>query len=168
MPLPHPTYFLLIAHYFNPSILGPILEFLDEWGTENLDMVDIREIANPKTTKVFVNGNWVGVHRDPEDLIGKYVLTMCAYVCIRFCRCLRVVGSVDSCHKQTITFPLTLTLFLSLRVLISLFFFTLLLILLHFILFLSLSCCLFLLLLSLRSLFLPLTTSFPYPLLQVV
>ena len=55
-----------------PPGLGPILEFLDEWGTENLDMVDIREIANPKTTKVFVNGNWVGVHRDPEDLISKY------------------------------------------------------------------------------------------------
>lgn len=36
-------------------------------------MVDIREIANPKTTKVFVNGNWVGVHRDPEDLIGKLI-----------------------------------------------------------------------------------------------
>lgn len=48
------------------------MEFLDEWGTENLDMVDIREIANPKTTKVFVNGNWVGVHRDPEDLISKF------------------------------------------------------------------------------------------------
>ena len=53
-------------------VTGPILEFLDEWGTENLDMVDIREIANPKTTKVFVNGNWVGVHRDPEDLISKF------------------------------------------------------------------------------------------------
>ena len=50
---------------------GPILEFLDEWGTENLDMVDIREMSNPKTTKVFVNGNWVGVHRDPDDLIGR-------------------------------------------------------------------------------------------------
>ena len=36
-------------------------------------MVDIREIANPKTTKVFVNGNWVGVHRDPEDLISKTI-----------------------------------------------------------------------------------------------
>ena len=39
-------------------------------------MVDIREIANPKTTKVFVNGNWVGVHRDPEDLIGKLIYLM--------------------------------------------------------------------------------------------
>jgi DNA-directed RNA polymerase II subunit RPB2 len=46
------------------------LEFLDEWGTETLDMVDIREIANPKTTKIFVNGNWVGVHRDPDLLVA--------------------------------------------------------------------------------------------------
>ena len=58
------------------------MEFLDEWGTENLDMVDIREIANPKTTKVFVNGNWVGVHRDPEDLIGKI---RTSNVCVRAC-----------------------------------------------------------------------------------
>ena len=81
-PLPSPSSYLLFIHDKPPStshthpphyrVTGPILEFLDEWGTENLDMVDIREIANPKTTKVFVNGNWVGVHRDPEDLISEF------------------------------------------------------------------------------------------------
>ena len=71
--MPHLLLFIfLFSTPFPFVLLGPILEFLDEWGTENLDMVDIREIANPKTTKVFVNGNWVGVHRDPEDLISKY------------------------------------------------------------------------------------------------
>lgn len=50
---------------------GPVLHFLDEWGMENLDMISYRDIANPKTTKIFVNGNWTGVHRDPEDFVGK-------------------------------------------------------------------------------------------------
>jgi DNA-directed RNA polymerase II subunit RPB2 len=60
---------------------GPIIEFLEEWGTENLDMIDIREIANPRTTKVFVNGNWVGVHRDPEELTGAYsYIYICIYI----------------------------------------------------------------------------------------
>ena len=71
--------------YFH--ITGPILEFLDEWGTENLDMVDIREIANPKTTKVFVNGNWVGVHRDPEDLISELTdLMHYPLLCVSYAR----------------------------------------------------------------------------------
>lgn len=48
---------------------GPILEFLDDWGTESLEMTSSRDIANPKTTKIFVNGNWVGVHREPDDLV---------------------------------------------------------------------------------------------------
>jgi DNA-directed RNA polymerase II subunit RPB2 len=48
----------------------PILEFLDEWGTEGMEMVDIKEVANPKTTKIFVNGDWVGVHRDPDQLVA--------------------------------------------------------------------------------------------------
>jgi DNA-directed RNA polymerase II subunit RPB2 len=50
---------------------APVLEFLDEWGMENLDMISYRDVADIKTTKVFVNGNWIGVHRDPDDLVGK-------------------------------------------------------------------------------------------------
>lgn len=46
---------------------GSVLEFLDEWGMESLEQVSCREIA--KTTKIFVNGNWVGVHNDPDDLV---------------------------------------------------------------------------------------------------
>jgi hypothetical protein len=48
-------------------------------------MIDIREIANPRTTKVFVNGNWVGVHRDPEELTGAcafcIIFGLFVYVC---------------------------------------------------------------------------------------
>eukprot|EP00924_Labyrinthula_sp_SR-Ha-C_P008175 maker-scaffold_11-snap-gene-5.7-mRNA-1 protein AED:0.01 eAED:0.01 QI:0/1/0.5/1/1/1/2/27/1570 len=43
-------------------------EILGEWNIETLE-----EIASPteirNTTKVFVNGNWVGIHREPEVLV---------------------------------------------------------------------------------------------------
>lgn len=48
---------------------SPVLEFLEEWSTENLDEIACRDIADPKTTKIFVNGNWIGVHRDPDKLV---------------------------------------------------------------------------------------------------
>lgn len=87
---------------------GPILEFLDEWGTENLDMVDIREIANPKTTKVFVNGNWVGVHRDPEDLISEFTdLMQYPSFCISCVE--RFSPRRSPCSRPISSFPLTLS-----------------------------------------------------------
>lgn len=49
---------------------GLILDFLEEGigGTmDSLEDVDARDI--PNTTKIFVNGCWVGVHRDPKSLI---------------------------------------------------------------------------------------------------
>ena len=48
-----------------------ILEFLDEWGMDPLEHISCRSIA--KTTKLFVNGNWVGVHNDPDDLVSNLV-----------------------------------------------------------------------------------------------
>eukprot|EP00808_Paulinella_micropora_P006901 g40410.t1 len=48
-----------------PSV---ILEFLDEWATEALE--DISPSVIPDATKIFVNGNWVGIHRNPMDLVN--------------------------------------------------------------------------------------------------
>eukprot|EP01132_Coremiostelium_polycephalum_P011390 gene11390-13949_t len=51
------------------SASQPILEFLEEWTTENLE-----EISDPSTifnaTKIFVNGMWVGIHHQPEKLLS--------------------------------------------------------------------------------------------------
>ncbi len=49
----------------NSSLL---LDFLEEWTMESLD--DIAPDIIPKATKIFVNGCWVGVHRNPEDLVS--------------------------------------------------------------------------------------------------
>ncbi|KAG6404880.1 hypothetical protein SASPL_132457 [Salvia splendens] len=49
------------------SAANPILEFLDEWGTENFE--EISPAVIPQATKTFVNGCWVGIHRNPELLV---------------------------------------------------------------------------------------------------
>jgi DNA-directed RNA polymerase II subunit RPB2 len=45
----------------------PIMEFLDEWTMETLEETTPSNI--PDATKIFVNGAWVGIHRDPDSLV---------------------------------------------------------------------------------------------------
>ncbi|KAL3848853.1 hypothetical protein ACJIZ3_010735 [Penstemon smallii] len=49
------------------SAANPILEFLDEWSTENFE--EISPAIIPQATKIFVNGSWVGIHRNPDLLV---------------------------------------------------------------------------------------------------
>ncbi|KAH6785548.1 hypothetical protein C2S51_038003 [Perilla frutescens var. frutescens] len=49
------------------SAANPILEFLDEWSTENFE--EISPSVIPHATKIFVNGCWIGIHRTPELLV---------------------------------------------------------------------------------------------------
>ncbi|KAL6781338.1 RPB2 [Auxenochlorella protothecoides x Auxenochlorella symbiontica] len=48
---------------------GPLLEFLEECATEALE--DIAPGVVARATKILVNGVWVGVHRDPGDLVAR-------------------------------------------------------------------------------------------------
>ena len=48
------------------SLSAPVIEFLEEWGLEKLE--ENAHSATP-ATKVFVNGVWTGVHRDPANLV---------------------------------------------------------------------------------------------------
>ncbi|TKR68631.1 hypothetical protein L596_024590 [Steinernema carpocapsae] len=57
----------LMAYISVGSCPDPILEFLEEWSMENLEEVAPSSIKD--ATKIFVNGAWVGVHRDPEQLM---------------------------------------------------------------------------------------------------
>lgn len=45
----------------------PILYFLEEWGMESLE--DYVPSNLPECTRVFVNGVWVGTHREPAQLV---------------------------------------------------------------------------------------------------
>ena len=51
----------------------PVLEFLEEFSTENLTDILPSVISAPGTTKIFVNGNWVGIHRDPKVLLEHFL-----------------------------------------------------------------------------------------------
>jgi DNA-directed RNA polymerase II subunit RPB2 len=57
----------LMSYVSVGSASAPIIEFLEEWGMESLE--DYNPSATPNTTKVFVNGVWLGVHRDPAHLV---------------------------------------------------------------------------------------------------
>jgi len=45
-----------------------ILDFLDEWTMEGLD--DTTATTIPEVTKVFVNGCWAGIHRNPASIVS--------------------------------------------------------------------------------------------------
>ncbi|EOD11634.1 hypothetical protein EMIHUDRAFT_465037 [Emiliania huxleyi CCMP1516] len=68
----------LMAYISVGSAPEPILEFLEEWATENLE--EIQPSAIPAATKVFVNGAWsllvigqsqppIGIHHQPDQLV---------------------------------------------------------------------------------------------------
>ncbi len=44
-----------------------VLEFLQEWTTESL--LDVSPSTIPSATKIFVNGDWVGINRSPDNLV---------------------------------------------------------------------------------------------------
>jgi len=57
----------LMAYISVGNTPSPILEFLEEWSMENLEEIAPSSIAD--ATKIFVNGCWVGIHRDPDQLM---------------------------------------------------------------------------------------------------
>lgn len=58
----------LMAYISVGSQPSPILEFLEEWSMENLE--EIAPSAISDATKIFVNGCWVGIHREPDLLMS--------------------------------------------------------------------------------------------------
>lgn len=59
----------LMAYISKESPNIPILEVLTEYGTEGLDETLPSEIALPTVTRIFCNGNWIGIHRKPLVLM---------------------------------------------------------------------------------------------------
>ena len=57
----------LMAYVSVGSAQAPVLEFLNEWTLESLEEISPSTIQD--SIKIFVNGNWVGIHRDPEHLV---------------------------------------------------------------------------------------------------
>lgn len=57
----------LMSYVSVGSASAPIIEFLEEWGMESLE--DYNPSAGRPSTKIFVNGVWLGVHSDPGHLV---------------------------------------------------------------------------------------------------
>jgi DNA-directed RNA polymerase II subunit RPB2 len=57
----------LMSYITVGSSAAPILEFLEEYATENLDEITPSSIKD--SSKIFVNGCWVGMHNQPENLV---------------------------------------------------------------------------------------------------
>lgn len=62
----------LMAYITTGTAQIPVIEFLEEFSTENLSEIRPEVIAEPGTCKIFVNGNWVGIHRDPKYLVDTF------------------------------------------------------------------------------------------------
>lgn len=58
----------LMAYVSVPTPSKTVLSHLDEWGMENLEEISASVI--PRSTKVLLNGCWVGIHRDPRELVS--------------------------------------------------------------------------------------------------
>nr|XP_043625222.1 DNA-directed RNA polymerase II subunit RPB2-like [Erigeron canadensis] len=57
----------LMTHITVGSATYPIIELLEDYGKE--DFEEISPAVIPQATKIFVNGRWVGIHRDPDMLV---------------------------------------------------------------------------------------------------
>eukprot|EP01105_Mastigella_eilhardi_P008945 TRINITY_DN2141_c2_g1_i2.p1 TRINITY_DN2141_c2_g1~~TRINITY_DN2141_c2_g1_i2.p1 ORF type:complete len:1262 (-),score=328.38 TRINITY_DN2141_c2_g1_i2:112-3750(-) len=58
----------LMAYISVGSSSAPIIEFLEEWNMENLEELSSPSII-PQAYKVFMNGVWLGIHRQTDKLV---------------------------------------------------------------------------------------------------
>ena len=58
----------LMAYVSTGCPSEPVLTFLEEWNTETLEEISAGVI--PQAAKIFVNGVWFGIHRDPQKLVS--------------------------------------------------------------------------------------------------
>ncbi|KAJ1922321.1 DNA-dependent RNA polymerase II [Mycoemilia scoparia] len=57
----------LMAHVTISCSAQPIHDFLNDWGMENLEELQVTNISD--ATKIFVNGVWLGIHREVNKLV---------------------------------------------------------------------------------------------------
>lgn len=57
----------LMAYISVGSSTQPLIKFLEDWTMENLE--EISPAVIPEATKIFLNGSWIGIHREPEHLV---------------------------------------------------------------------------------------------------
>ena len=61
--------FSLLSQITNGTPASAVMSYLHQWNTQNVDSIAPSQVAAATTTKVFINGNWIGIHTDPEPMI---------------------------------------------------------------------------------------------------
>ena len=61
--------FSLLCQITQGTNASEVMSFLSQWNTQNLESITPSDVAQSQTTKVFINGNWIGIHMDPEQMI---------------------------------------------------------------------------------------------------
>ena len=46
-----------------------LVSVLEDFGVEQLSVINQQSIADGKCVKVFINGRWIGIHKAPDDLV---------------------------------------------------------------------------------------------------
>ncbi len=59
----------LTAYITNHSDPAPVFESLKNLGITRLEAVNLQELSD--CTKVFVNGEWIGIHHDPHTVVSR-------------------------------------------------------------------------------------------------
>jgi DNA-directed RNA polymerase II subunit RPB2 len=72
----------------------PVKDFLEEWTTEPLEEIACSII--PTSTKVFLNGVWIGIHRNPMELV-KTLRSLRRQVRTGLLVCTITIASVKCC-----------------------------------------------------------------------
>ncbi|KAI9225884.1 MAG: DNA-directed RNA polymerase II subunit RPB2 [Piptocephalis tieghemiana] len=62
----------LMAYISVGTATTPVVDFLEEWNMENLDELPAGTPSSSSITKIFVNGVWVGIHRDAGHLVSNF------------------------------------------------------------------------------------------------
>mmetsp|Transcript_44711 Transcript_44711/g.100948 ORF Transcript_44711/g.100948 Transcript_44711/m.100948 type:complete len:1253 (-) Transcript_44711:314-4072(-) len=63
----------LMAEISTNSPPKPVIDMLDDFGLERFTVISAHDLSDPRVTKVFVDGNWVGISRDPGPLTAQLI-----------------------------------------------------------------------------------------------
>lgn len=49
-----------------------LVSMLEDHGTDMINEITTTQMERGKHTKIFVNGNWMGIHTSADDLLDKF------------------------------------------------------------------------------------------------
>eukprot|EP01062_Namystynia_karyoxenos_P073503 TRINITY_DN70303_c0_g1_i1.p1 TRINITY_DN70303_c0_g1~~TRINITY_DN70303_c0_g1_i1.p1 ORF type:complete len:1239 (+),score=467.87 TRINITY_DN70303_c0_g1_i1:83-3718(+) len=60
----------LMAQVTTGTPASDVMAFLAQWNCSELEQISPADVGAAQTTRVFLNGNWIGIHKSPEDMVA--------------------------------------------------------------------------------------------------